>query len=157
MYAITKFKLWQPKVLTNRYISDFRLYVTNDANEKDTVLYYPIGVVDDPPQTFDELRGRMPDEPEYTTFKFSDHHTQVEWTYANNSGVHRTTTHLGGESDPTFGINRSSTVGYHQFKFDNYPTRQVGRYLYFEGEALFTSERHNVRLFEIEVYGKKLS
>lgn len=160
VYTITKLKLWQHVNANHeRYITDFRLFITNDSNIIDTV-YYPIK----DPNAYELYAdangglGRMPDEDQYTSIKFSrDLATNnLVWYYADSSGTLTQLTDtqkLGGPSDPTKSVSRTSTTGYHQFEFNNMiPGRErIGRYLYFEGRAF----EYLPRLWELQIFGKK--
>jgi hypothetical protein len=160
VYTITKLKLWQHVNANHeRYIKDFRLFITNDSNMINTV-YYPLED-ENASQLYADANGgfgRMPDEDQYTSIKFSrDLATNnLAWSYTDSSGTliePIITDTLGGPSDPTKSVSRTSTTGYHQFEFNNMiPGRErIGRYLYFEGQAF----QYLPRLWELQIFGKK--
>jgi hypothetical protein len=159
VYTISKLKLWQHTVAnTSRYIKDFRLFITNDANVMNNTVYYP---VHNPNANVDYKNangglGRMPDEDQYTSIKFSRDlaNEDLSWYVANASNSLAqlyAPLKLGGEEDATRYVTRNSTTGYHQFNFNTPVRERIGRYLYFEGQAFDRLPR----VMQLELIGKK--
>jgi hypothetical protein len=159
VYTISKLKLWQHTVEnTSRYIKDFRLFITNDANVMNNTVYYP---VHNPNANVDYKNangglGRMPDEDQYTSIKFSRdlENDDLSWYVANASNSLArlyAPLQLGGGEDATRYVERNSTTGYHQFNFNTPVRERIGRYLYFEGQAF----ERLPRVMQLELIGKK--
>ena len=161
VYTISKLKLWQHNVANNtsRYIKDFRLFITNDANVMNNTVYYP---VHNPNANVDYKNangglGRMPDEDQYTSIKFSRDlaNDDLSWYVATASDSLVQLDNplkLGGGEDATIDVvERNSTTGYHQFNFNTPVRERIGRYLYFEGQAFALLPR----VMQLELFGKK--
>lgn len=172
VYTITKLRIWQHNDNNNsnpdvsarryqRYIKDFRLFITNDLDIVVNTDYYPKY---NPNASFAYAtanggKGRMPDTSEYTTIKFSEDLANIEWAYANVSGNLVSLFdpyYFGGEGDVTrIPYTRTATTGFHQFGFDGttLARERTGRYLYFEGQ----SNNNLPMLMEMHIFGNLVS
>lgn len=172
VHTITKLRIWQHNDNNNsstdvsarryqRYIKDFRLFITNDLDTVVNTEYYPQynPSANLAYATANGGKGRMPDTSEYTTIKFSEDLANIEWAYANVSGNLVSLFdpyYFGGEGDVTrIPYTRTATTGFHQFGFDGttLARERTGRYLYFEGQ----SNNNLPRLMEMHIFGNLVS